>query len=462
MYRGRASNPSGGRGRGRGSWSGLRRGQFGAWRGREQASKAVVDHPLGRLVAKITLNEGSSHNINAEDAKITDCRYAASYSLVDSRLSKIIIPGEPATWKPPQLPSRLRGDYGEYLRDQNSARFPEHPMQPSVQSLFALNGDFDPSSVDIMGCASSLGDLLRFTRSVDSTFRFDVEMVGNTMFLIRNCRDQLIPDVRGYGHSFLDAFTSYQAGVRETKSHQRIVSYSFGGLKCLVRFECDGHFASNDEKVDTEITAAGVSKSPAESSIAVKAAGVAVPQESILEIKTKSQARGLVDMGEHLPRLWLRQIPNLITAYHVGGNFDDVQEKAIRADMLSWETDHMPELRQFASILRQLIFEVKRVSHLKLEVCRTGLGSLELRERNGTPREALPDHWKQMWAGYDQEAGESGRDGEGRLSEEHDDASSSSISSGDDRSDQSEGSGDDFALDYTACDVGCGYCGHCT
>ncbi|KAI2636930.1 hypothetical protein GGS26DRAFT_461494 [Hypomontagnella submonticulosa] len=463
MYPGRIPSSS------RGPWRGARgrslptnsRGRNTTWnKGKEPVSKDIVDDsPRGRLLTEITLDNASGYGSRAENAKISDCRYAASYSLVDSDSPKIIIPGQPAAWKPPQLPSRLQGDHGEYLRDQNGARFREHPMQPSVQSLFVMNKGFDPSNVDIMGCASSLGDILRFVRSVDSTFRFDVEMVGNTLFLVRNCRDQLIPDVRGYGHSFLDAFTSYDKGVQETKSHQRIISYSFGGLKCLVRFECDGYLvnAASVKGGVAAMTSKPGSQTPPESpmdkSTTAKLAGVTVPQQSVLEIKTRSRGRGLIEMNEHLPRLWLRQIPNLITAYHDRGTFDDVQEKAVHQDLIKWETEHESELQRFASVLHQLIVEVKRASHLKLELCRTSLGPLELREQCGNPREVLPSDWNDRWARHHRGPND---DGGARLSDEDSDESYPSSSSS-----ESEGDDDDFRLDYTACDLTCGYCGRC-
>ncbi|OTA97333.1 hypothetical protein M434DRAFT_392051 [Hypoxylon sp. CO27-5] len=459
MYRGNSQ----GLRRGRGHWSGNWRGRGGAnKKATNQPVKGANDSPLGRIVTEITLDNISSYGIQARDAKIADCKYVASYSLVDSDSPKIIVPGQPATWKPPQLPSQLPGDHGDYLRDQNGARFPTHPMQPSVQALFALDKGFDSSNVDIMGCASSLGDILRFTRSVESTFRFDVEMVGNTLFLIRNHRNEVIPDVRGYGHSFLDNFTSHQAGMEGTKSHQRIVSYSFGGLKCLVRFECDGHFAhiaKSTAPVENKPRVLNLSEPLPSSSIPIKTAGATVSQQSILEIKTKSQARRPIDMAEHLPRLWLRQIPNLITAYHVGGKFAEVEEKPVQQDLLNWEREHESELRKFASILHQLIVEVKRAGHLKLELCRTGLGPLELREQRGETRHVLPNDWKDMWTGRRREPT---ADVEAYLSDNDDDESYPSLASQKDRSNESGDSDDDFSLDYTACDFSCGYCGHCT
>ncbi|KAI1081769.1 hypothetical protein F5B20DRAFT_535315 [Whalleya microplaca] len=457
MYRGRNSGSSHGPSRGRTSWQGSWRGRGASWcKGEDKAFKAAVDEsPFGRLITEIPLEDTKSFSTPAGDAKISECKYMASYSLIDSP-QKIAIPGQPAAWDPPQLPSQLAGDYGEYLRDQNGAMFPDYPMQPSVQAIFALHQGFDPSSIDIMGCASTLGDILRFTRSVDSTFRFDVEMVGNTLFLIRNCKNQVIPDVRGYGHSFLDAFTSYGSTVDGTKSHQRIVAYSFGRMKCLVRFECDGYFTSKDG-ISTKVSgpeSLNLLEPSTPNSITAKMAGKIVPQDTILEIKTLSQARGQIEKSEHLPRLWLRQITNFITAYHIRGSFEEVNKASIEEELVNWEIEHEPELQDFASILRRIIVEVKRVSHLKLELCRAGLGSLQLIERRGKPRQALPSEWMEIW--NPQPPCELGKDAQDRLSDEEDNGCYPH-----DILSESEDSEDDFSLDFTACDLSCGYCGHC-
>jgi hypothetical protein len=342
------------------------------------------------------------------------------------------------------------------MRDQNGARFPDHPIQAAVQALFALDQEFDPSCIDIMGCASSLGDMLRFVRSIDSSFRFDVEIIGNTLFLVRNGKKDIIPNVRGYGHSFLDTFTSANPEAGGSKSHQRIVSYNFDDMKYLVRFECDGYLTSYDGH-DTTVTEPQFSlpAQPLPGSIPVQKRGMVVPQESVLEIKTMSQARGEIQRSDHLPRLWVRQIPYFINAYHKQGSFEDVQTHHVHKDLVDWETQHQDELKRFASTLRQLITEVKRASHLKLELYREGVGPLQLRERRGETCHALPRFWQGRWAAspgasYDcvHSQDDSDEDGEAypltRVS-----------------SDGSGNSGGDFSFDYTACGNECGYCGHC-
>lgn len=94
-----------------------------------------------------------------------------------------------------------------------------------------------PFDADVFGCGSTLGNLLRFTRGIDKAFRFTAEVIGKTLFLIRKENDpkQFIEGVRGYGHTFPDAYTTCPEEVKDSETHQRIIQYDLGGLQCLVR-----------------------------------------------------------------------------------------------------------------------------------------------------------------------------------------------------------------------------------
>lgn len=61
-------------------------------RGTEQ-KEIVPDAPLGRLITTMALSDISSHGVQKEDARITNCKYAASYSLDSSSPPRIIVPG---------------------------------------------------------------------------------------------------------------------------------------------------------------------------------------------------------------------------------------------------------------------------------------------------------------------------------------------------------------------------------
>jgi hypothetical protein len=120
----------------------------------------------------------------------------------------------PAVWNPPSEELKLPQDSGRYFRDPNAARHPSHPMEPAVKAVLAQNPHFDTENVDLFGCTSTIGSLLRFIKNDDKTFRFTVEAVGRTVFFIRreNAPDELIAGPRGYGptgHGMLDPCSSW-------------------------------------------------------------------------------------------------------------------------------------------------------------------------------------------------------------------------------------------------------------
>ena len=100
-------------------------------------------------------------------------------------------------------------DSGTYFRDRNAARYPSHPLEPAV--LASLSADPKlPDETDVVACASTLGNLLRFVRGEDRSFRMLAQMVGSTLFLTRREKSptETIPNVRGHGHTFPEAYTT--------------------------------------------------------------------------------------------------------------------------------------------------------------------------------------------------------------------------------------------------------------
>lgn len=90
--------------------------------------------------------------------------------------------------------------------------------------------------------------MLRFARGLDKTFRFLVEKVGNTIFFIRreNSPREIIPDVRGYGHTFPERYTTWEEDAKGSWVNQRLITYQFGWFRFLVRFEADGYLSEDD------------------------------------------------------------------------------------------------------------------------------------------------------------------------------------------------------------------------
>ena len=219
-------------------------------------------------------------------------------------------------------------------------------MEPAIRALLTLRPKLDFSAVDVVGCASTLGNLLRFAGSQDKSFRFYAELVEDTLFLVRKeiSPTELLEDVRGYGHTFPEAYTSWEASLKGSVSHQRLIKYSFGGLTCLVRSEADGYLRkklpgsserherlaaepdSRDDDISsilsaTEAVPLGERTTDPNASLTVKLGGCRIPQNAIFDLKTRSNydpvnecIRPQINMEEAYSRLWLSQIPNFIIA----------------------------------------------------------------------------------------------------------------------------------------------------
>ena len=306
-----------------------------------------------------------------------------------------------------------------------------------------------------------------------------VEDVGGTVFFVRreNTPTELIPDVRGFGHTFPEAYTTWEADVKKSESHQRVVRYAFGGLDCLVRFEADGYYkdlvsggsefgrapkpAENDTLDDMPTSALNDSTIAAylpapDKPLTVRQGGQKVPQSAIFDLKTRSIRKKDQDiLGEELPRLWVAQVTNFILAYHVSGVFKEIQTRNVVHEVNDWERENEDALRRFAVLLRKIVAFVRSRGGGKLEVRRQEVDVLELREPGQEVGHTLPAVLEARWVAGDSATSESpgeGPQGPGsrNMSEPDDDNTPF---------DWDEASEKDF----TACSAeDCGYCGHCT
>lgn len=257
------------------------------------------------------------------------------------------------------------------------------------------------------------------------SFRFNAEFIGDSVFFIRkeNSPMEVIEGLYGYGHAFPEAYTNWEADVRGSVSHQRIIKYSFGGLNFLIRSESDGYLpkspqgespasakvrstpANPESKIDinTLLSASSLAQVQTEpvfdDNIEIRHGGRKVPQDAVFDVKTRS-TRNLIDMpGEILPRLWVNQTPNFILGYHTRGYFEDVQVKDIRQDIRDWEKDNERYLDHFNSLVHCIInIARKSGSGYGLEVSRKEDGPIQVRRLLDTDWHALSSDLRQKWA----------------------------------------------------------------
>ncbi|KAK3117365.1 hypothetical protein LTR53_001355 [Teratosphaeriaceae sp. CCFEE 6253] len=369
-------------------------------------------------------------------------------------------PGLPPVWEPLSQPVQLREDDREYFRDQNAARFPDHPMEPAVRALLAQRPAFETFDFDIVGCGRALGSLSRFVRGEHKPFRFTVELVGDTMFFVRreNTPDERIVGIRGYGHAFPDAYTEWHPEVRASESHQRLIRYNFAGFSCVVRFEGDGYLKHLADASDQSNELAGL---PELSTLRMQKGGRIIPQQAIFDLKTRSVKRQGEDvLTEELPRLWITQIPNFVLAFHTRGMFynEDISVRDVRKEIDAWEKKNQDALCRLGAMLHKIVDSVKDTPDGKCEVRCREAGVLEIRQQLDDAPGALSPDLHKIWARSRPSSPQESDDGTA-LSGARLEASDGEES--DDGVDLAAFSDQESEKDFTACFDACGYCGRC-
>ncbi|KAK4865173.1 hypothetical protein LT330_001796 [Penicillium expansum] len=377
------------------------RGRRGG-RGRARATEISSPAPLGDIIVTIQHNEIESLAPDQEDdiSRITNSQYLTSYNWLGRDKSRIIVPGEPPKWTPLSNPRKLQQDKGKYYRDRNAAQFPTYPLEPMVQAILADKPEFPVTSVDIIGCGNTMGNLLRFARGDGKPFRILVEVLGKTVFFIRreNSPTETIPGIRGYGHTFPEAYTRWGPNVDGSQSHQRVVEYEFAGMQCLVRYEADGFLPdlvpdpeeieedpvpvpdpkeesinpeemlpSIEEKITSDVPSASTEMASKQLDIAIQ--GQRIPQCAVFDLKTRSRSKRTVKvLEEEFPRLWLTQTPNFVLGHHTSGQFNHIRVQDMRNDVKQWEETQQPALGKFASLLQMIVAFARSVDNGKIEI----------------------------------------------------------------------------------------------
>lgn len=337
-----------------------------------------------------------------------------------------------------------------------------------------------PQDIELFACGSTLGNLLRFVQGSDKPFRFLVTVVGDVVHLLRRGKSPLetMQDVRGFGHTFPEANTTWDSDARGSKSHQRVLQYRLGGINTLIRFEADGYLPSTDaesvssqsekgtESEDMEALVEGLSvasrpKTPdaEHRDLVVKHGGQAMAQSRVFDLKTRSfRSKDKDILGEELPRLWLRQIEHFVLAFHRHHLFEDITVHDIKEKVSSWERSHQPILLSLTRLLHDLMQKARKREDGKFEVVYLGNGPLEIREQLADAGHMLSEKVMSEWKAW-LESGGSQDDNEVFDSDEpYDDGGvdlDGSSSGYDFDSDNESG-------DFTACGLDCGYCGKCS
>ncbi|KAL8294631.1 hypothetical protein RB597_007751 [Gaeumannomyces tritici] len=500
---------------GRGSWSSRdsHRSSLTSYRGRggwrqPQVVEPTTPPPLGEMIEQLNasdlVSDMTPNSADKNNAKITNGVLVASFNWRDGKKPTIVVPGRPPRWTPLSEPREIPDDNGNMgsrnslstrkaFRDENSGRFPRHPIEPAIVAALEIDpslpsGDNRP---DMVACGSTLGSLLRFVSGNDKPFRMLVEAVGDTVFLVRreNSPTELIPNIQGFGHSFPEHYTTWDQDVKGSMSHQRVMRYRFGGLQLLVRFEGDGYMAQagssgnsqsvkkeelsekaspssvDDLLASLEQTAVSQAETSTDAELQIQRAGELTDQSLVFDLKTRSIKKVDMDiLGEELPRLWIRQMSKFIVAYHARGVFNKIDIISVEDKVKKWEAENNDKLTKLAALIhriRSLAVKRQKNGDGKFEVCYSG-GALEFRKQLPGAGDVLSSKIRAAWEASHGTAYLDSPDDSEDEKKDYDDHYThaggwrGSLGLG------SFGDDDEKGEDFTACTDECGYCGRCT
>ena len=161
------------------------------------------------------------------------------------------IAGFPPKFSPPEYPLKIaKGGLNGFNQQAASPKY-THAFEPLVASIEVLRPDFKVfgGSNDIVAKADALIVLFNvFQNQYFTRRRFAIEWKDGVLFLSKQSRIRPTGANPRYGEGFIQNTCIYDASVdsilrhpRKT-AHYRVVSYTLGGLRCVVQSMVHGYF----------------------------------------------------------------------------------------------------------------------------------------------------------------------------------------------------------------------------
>lgn len=244
-----------------------------------------------------------------------------------------------------------------------------------------MGPESDFKDTDLVTNRRSLQILFQFASGNPfQEFRIDLHMVHDTLFLTR--REQktyFVVNARGtskVGSNFESAFTTSEPGLEDSSSHHRVLRYTLGDLKCVVRFEADACckekkndpetldqrfvnlFSSlSEEKIRAKCkllfsTKAAAAPADIPEHTSVVLGGRIVPSSTMVELKTCQGAN--FGVKKHLPQLWFGRTSNLLIGIHTVGTFQKLVAVDVAKKLLEWEKTYQEQLRKLTWLIAEL------------------------------------------------------------------------------------------------------------
>ena len=252
-----------------------------------------------------------------------------------------------------------------------------------------MDSKFRFDDVDLITNRNNLRKLLQWIEgAARHDFRIDLDRVNGTLLMTPwESNDSVLCSGShnpAYGSNFEKNFSSHQEDLVDCTSHRRVIYYTLGSLKCVVRSEVDAyHTKAGGARSLTGLVSAppqaasNKNHHPVTSTDTYKPTevlhrGLEIHTADTLEIKScrdRSYLEGLI------PQLWFSRTPWMMIGYHHEGTFARVQEWNTASRFTRWGLRHQESLQNLAG----LIAELKGVVHVAKAPLRSHLpGKQEL------------------------------------------------------------------------------------
>ena len=293
----------------------------------------------------------------------------------------------------------------------------------------ALGKTVDWPAIDFVTDRNGLRKLSRWISGGDiKDFRIDMELAGEHTILLNRWEAQTRTTFLGksYGFGFEQAMTAAVPGCEKSTGHHRIVKFvrvqisfihnirdspalqKFFGLNMVVRYEVDACLpsaspkkhasrasqSSNPDDLADALAGLNITSSKPANTLAVALplspqassasppllrivhAGAEQPQESIIELTTRSENYiHKLNWAEIFPQLYLSQTPHFYTGVHSAGRFFEVREQRLDGlEMVSQREKAETGLRKLGKVLKmiqEIVVKHGKAGRLSL-VCEEG------------------------------------------------------------------------------------------
>ncbi|TFY79676.1 hypothetical protein EWM64_g4340 [Hericium alpestre] len=315
----------------------------------------LTDRPLE------TLSRPQTEAAATEDeVDIQNMTFLGSYNWVDSEEPTIIVPGSAPQWADRKAPFTLAPDEGLRFLDQNDFRMPSSTLLPLLLAVDEMGKEVEWPKIDFVTDRNGLRKLMRWIDHEPKAedFRINFELAGERTVLF-NRWEPNTKDLAGNGKTFGLAFeremTKATPECEDSLVHYRVIKYDLFGLNVVVRYKIDAYLPTekshatpasastpddladslatlnvNSIALSAEQESSHPQRSPSQSPLRIVRGGSGVPQDSIIELTTRSVYWiDQINWSDVYLRLYLSQTPYFYLGVHTRGAFSEIRKSEL-------------------------------------------------------------------------------------------------------------------------------------